>query len=31
LAQVAMTTGSVPMIIVGKGAPARWMADDRNR
>ena len=28
---MAMTTGSVPMIIVGSGAPARWMALARNR
>jgi hypothetical protein len=29
--QTAMTTGSVPMIIVGSGPPARWMALARNR
>jgi hypothetical protein len=28
---MAMTTGSVPMIIVGSGPPARWMALARNR
>ena len=28
---MAMTTGSVPMIIVGSGPPARWIALARNR
>ena len=28
---MAMTTGSVPMIIVGSGPPARWMLLARNR
>ncbi len=28
---MAMTTGRVPMIIVGNGPPARWMAPARNR
>ena len=28
---IAITTGSVPMIIVGSGPPARWMALARNR
>jgi len=27
----AMTTGSAPMIIVGNGPPARWIALARNR
>jgi len=31
LAVIAMTTGSVPMIIVGSGPPARWIALARNR
>ena len=28
---IAITTGRVPMIIVGSGPPARWMALARNR
>jgi hypothetical protein len=31
LAATAITTGSVPMIMVGSAPPARWMALDRNR
>ena len=27
----AMTTGSVPMIMVGSGPPARWIAADSSR
>ena len=28
---IAITTGKVPMIIVGSGPPARWMAAARHR
>ena len=28
---IAITTGNVPMIIVGSGPPARWMLLARNR
>ena len=28
---IAITTGKVPMIIVGNGPPARWIALARNR
>ena len=28
---IAITTGSVPMIIVGSGAPARWIAAATHR
>ena len=31
LALTAITTGSVPMIMVGTGPPARWMALARHR
>ena len=31
LAVMAITTGSVPMIMVGSGPPVRWMALARNR
>ena len=30
-ALTAITTGKVPMIIVGNGPPARWIALARNR